>query len=154
LPKYDLALASLVCSNNLRKHLDAHGHHWKVLNHFHMSNMDLRSNQRWSATSTMTSQHHVHLDGDPKCQYLTEPCHSVTEWVRMMLHSYYAHEHHYNVLEHLIYVQYQYGCEKQSKVVYSVNHDITDHVHLLLLVTKNNYGCGFEFFNQVEHVRL
>jgi hypothetical protein len=27
LPKYDLALASLVCSNNLRKHLDAHGHH-------------------------------------------------------------------------------------------------------------------------------
>ena len=40
----------------------------------------------------------------------------------VLVHSH-AHGHHEKVLELLIYVQY--GCGKQSKVVYNLNHDIT-----------------------------
>jgi len=42
--------------------------------------------------------------------------------VMVLVHSH-AHGHHEKVLELLIYVQY--GCGKQSKVDYCLNHDIT-----------------------------
>ncbi len=43
-------------------------------------------------------------------------------WNRVRVHSY-AHKHNWKVLKHVMYIQYD--CEKQSKVVYSLNHDIT-----------------------------
>ena len=73
----------------------------------YMSNMDVRSNQMWSTASTMTSWHQFHL---------TVTCKSVRKHLK-------DHGHHWKVLKHFIYVKY--GCEKQSKVVYSLNHDIT-----------------------------
>ncbi len=83
----------------------------------------MRSNQRWSAPSIMTSEHHFHSTVTHRnCQNLSTPwwCNSIS--IMMPL---YAHKHHWNwkVLKHYIYVQC--GCDKQSKVVYSLNHDIT-----------------------------
>jgi hypothetical protein len=40
--------------------------------------------------------------------------------VTEQVHSY-AHRHHWKGLKYFIYVKYQ--CEKESKVVYSLNHD-------------------------------
>jgi len=98
-----------------------HRHHWKVIKHFFMSNMDVMSKQLWSTASTMRSQHHLHLHStvtQNRQQMLTQVCYCTRIRVDV-----YAHRHHWKVLKHFICVQY--GCEKQSKVVYSLNNDIT-----------------------------
>jgi hypothetical protein len=79
-----------------------------------MSNMDLRSNQKWSTASTMTSQHHLFsIDPEmPKSDLALSQCNKVIvyscPWTSLKGAT----------SKHLIYVQY--GCEKQSKVVYSL----------------------------------
>ncbi len=83
----------------------------------YISNMDVRSNQWWSTTSTMTSQHHLDSTVTQNCQYLTLPC-----WCNRVRVHLYANRHHWKVLKHYIFIQY--GCKKQSKVVYSLNDDI------------------------------
>ncbi len=82
-----------------------------------MSNMDVWSNQRWSTASTMTSWHHFHLTVTKNCQNLTQlwRCNSV-------MVNLYAYILHWKVLKHFIYIHY--GYMKQSKVVYSLDHDI------------------------------
>ena len=79
--------------------------------------MDLGSNLQWSTASTITSWHHFHLTVAKSCQNLTQlwQCNGVR------VHSY-AYVPHWKVKKHFIYLHY--GCGKQSKVVYSLNHDI------------------------------
>ena len=76
--------------------------------------MDLRSNQKWSTASTMTSQHHLFsIDPEmPKSDLALSQCNKVIvyscPWTSLKGAT----------SKHLIYVQYE--CEKQSKVVYSL----------------------------------
>jgi hypothetical protein len=86
-------------------------------NTFYMSNMDMRSNQRWSTVSNITLWHHFHLTVTQICQNLTQ-----LRWCNGWRLHWYAYVPHWKVLQHFIHVQY--GCEKQSKVVYSLNHNI------------------------------
>ncbi len=76
------------------------------------------SNERWSTPSTMTSRHHFHSTVTQNCQNLTQfqRCNSVR------VHSY-AYVPHWKGLKHFIYIQY--GCENQSKVVYSIGSTST-----------------------------
>ncbi len=79
--------------------------------------MDVRSNQRWFTVSTMTSGHHFYSAVPQNCPNLAQlqRCNGVrVHW--------YAYVPHWKMLKHFIYVQY--GCEKLSKVVYRLNHDI------------------------------
>jgi hypothetical protein len=82
-----------------------------------MSNMDVESNLQWSTASTITSWHHFYLSVAKNCQNLTQlwQCDSVR------VHSY-AYVPHKKVEKHCIHVHY--GCANQSKVDYSLNHDI------------------------------
>ncbi len=87
-------------------------------NTLYMSSLDVRSNQRWSTHSTMTSWHHIYPTVTQSCQNLTQlQLHSNS--VRMHL---YAYLPHWKVLKPFIYVHY--GCGEQSAMVYSLNHDI------------------------------
>jgi hypothetical protein len=75
-----------------------------------------------------------------KGQHLTQCCHCNSA-IRMPL---YAHRHHWMVLKHFIYIQY--GYEKQSKVVCSLDYDFivssfhstVTHRTLLLVWTAGN----------------
>ncbi len=79
--------------------------------------MNVGSKLRWSTASATTSWHHFHSTFTQKCQSLTQfkQCNSV----RVPLHAYIPH---WKVLKHIIYVQYE--CQQQTKVVYSLDHDI------------------------------
>ncbi len=81
-----------------------------------MSNMDVGSNLQWSTASTISSWHHFYPAVTQYCQNLTQlrQCNGVR------VHSY-AYVNHWKVKKHFIYVHY--GCGKQSKVDYSLNHD-------------------------------
>ncbi len=79
--------------------------------------MDVGSNLQWSTASIITSWHHFHLTVAKNCQNL--PQHWQCNGVRVHSYSYVPHK---KVEKHFIYVHY--GCEKQSKVDYSLNHDI------------------------------
>jgi hypothetical protein len=163
-----------------------HRHHWKVIKHFFMSNMDVMSKQLWSTASTMRSQHHLHLHSTvtQNCQQNADlglllykskggcvcpqtslksakTLHMCPVWMweavkgglqpqqwhnkviytgqrpgiekiwpirigetnNLVRMHFYVHRQHLEVLKHFTCIQY--GCEKQSKVVYSLNHDIT-----------------------------
>ncbi len=82
-----------------------------------MSNMDVGSNLQWSTASTIISWHHFHLTVANNCQNLTQlwQCNGV----RVPSYAYVPHK---KVEKHFIHVHY--GCGKQSKVEYSLNHDI------------------------------
>ncbi len=82
-----------------------------------MSNMDVGSNLQWSTASTITSWHRFHQTVAKNCQNLTQLWQCNGERV----HSY-AYVHHKKVEKHFMHVNY--GCGKQSKVEYSLNHDI------------------------------
>jgi hypothetical protein len=88
-----------------------------LLNTVYMYTIDVGSNHMWSTASTMTSWHHFHLTVTQNCQNMTQlwQCYGV----RVNLYAYISHG---KVLKHFIYVHY--GCMKQSKVDYSLNHDI------------------------------
>ncbi len=101
----------------VRVHLYVYIPHWKVLKYIYMFTMDVGSNQRWSTASTMMSWHHFHPIITKNCQNLTQLCRCNS--VRVHL---FAFVPNWKVLNHFIYVQYLYV--KQSKVVYSLNHDI------------------------------
>ncbi len=83
-----------------------------------MSNLDVRSNQRWSTHSTMTSWHHIHPTVTQSGKNLTQLQLHINS-VRVHLYGYLPHG---KVLNHFIYVHY--GCGKQSAMVYSLNHII------------------------------
>jgi hypothetical protein len=81
--------------------------------------MDVRSNQRWSTPSTMTSWHHIHPAVTQSCQNLTQlQLHSDS----VRVHLYASYVPHGKVPNHFIYVQYGFG--EQSAMVYSLNHNI------------------------------
>jgi hypothetical protein len=101
----------------VRVHLFAYVSHWKVLKHLYMFTMGVESNQRWSTVSTMTSWHHFHSTVTQNYQNLTQLCQCNS--VRVHL---YAYVPHWKVHKHFLYVHY--GCGKQSKFIYSLNHDI------------------------------
>ncbi len=79
--------------------------------------MDVGINHRWTTASTMTSWHHFHSTVTQNFQNLTQlqRCNSV----RVHL---YAYVPHWKVLKQFLDIHY--GCEKQSKVVISLDHDI------------------------------
>ncbi len=103
--------------NDVRVHVYTCIPLWKGKNTLHMSNVFVESSQRWTTGSTMASWHHFHLIVTENCWKLTRPqqCNSV----RVHL---YACMPHWKGLKHLIHIQF--ACEKQSKVVYTLNHDI------------------------------
>jgi hypothetical protein len=112
-------LTQLQRCNSVRVHFYAYVPCWKVLKHFiYMIIVDMRRNQRWSTASTITSWHHLHLTVTQYCQNLTQ----LQRYNSIRVHLYHACLPHWKVLKHCIHVQY--GCGKQSKVVYSLNHDI------------------------------
>ncbi len=82
-----------------------------------MSNMDVRSYQRWSIASIMISRHHFYSTVTLNCQNLA----LIQQWNGVRFHLY-AYMPHWKVLKHIIYVEYR--CEKQSKVINSINHNI------------------------------
>jgi hypothetical protein len=86
-------------------------------NTLYMSNMDMGSNLQWSTASTITSWLHFHLTVAKNCQNLTQ----LRKCNGARVHSY-TYVPHWKVKKHFIYVHY--GCGKQSKVDYSLNHDI------------------------------
>ncbi len=89
----------------------------------YMYTMDSGSNQRWSTALTMTSCHHFHSTVTQNCQNLTQLC--LCNSVRVHL---YAYIPQWKVLNHFTFVRYL--CLKQSKVVYSLNHDIMTSISL------------------------
>ncbi len=111
-------LTHQLCSNSARVHSYAYVSHWKMLKHcIYMLNIDVGSNLQWSTASTITPWHHFHPTVTQNCQNLTQlrQCNGVR------VHSY-AYVNHWKVKINFIYVHY--GCGKQSKVDYSLNHDI------------------------------
>ncbi len=82
-----------------------------------MSNLDVGINHRWYTASTKTSWQHFHSTVTQSYQNLAQL--QRCNCVRVHL---YAYVPHWNVLKHFIYDQC--GCEKQSKVVISLNHDV------------------------------
>ncbi len=126
-----------LCSNSVRVHSYAYVPHWKVLKQFIYVNMDVGSNLQWSTASTITSWHHCHPTITKTCQNLTQlwQCNCVR------VHSY-AYVPHWKVKKHFIYVHY--GCGKQSKVAYRLNHDIMAsfpldrHPELLKTITQGS----------------
>ncbi len=83
-----------------------------------MYNMNVGSNQRWSAPSTMTSWHHFHSTVTQNSQNLTQ-LQLCSNSVRVHV---YAYPPHWKVLKHFLDVDN--GCGDQSQVIYSLNHDI------------------------------
>ncbi len=99
---------------------------WKET--LYMSEMEVGSNQRWSAPSTMTSWHHFHLTVTQNFQNLTQ-LQLCSNSVRV--HSY-AYVPHSKGLKHFIYVHY--GC---GKLQWSTGSTITSWHHFHPTVTKN-----------------
>ncbi len=50
----------------------------------------------------------------------------------------YAHPQHMKLLKHFLYIQY--GCEMQSVVAYSLNHDTTMSFWLNLTLISQNFA--------------
>ena len=80
--------------------------------------MEVGSNQGWTTASTITSWPYFHSTVTQNCQNLTQ-LQLCSNSVRV--HSY-AYVPHNKVAKYFIHVHY--GCEKQSKVDYSLNQDI------------------------------
>ncbi len=108
-------LTQLKWCHGVKVQLYAYIPNWKVNNTSYVFDMDVWSNQRWSTASTMTSWHHFYSTVTKSCQNLTQL------WQHYGINLY-AYVPHWNVLQHFIHVHY--GCVKESKVVYSLNHDI------------------------------
>ena len=103
--------------NVVRVHQYAYISYWRCKHTISRSNMDVGSNVQWSTASTMISWHHFHYTVTKNCSKPTKPLQC--NGVRVHLYTYVPH---WKVLKHFIYGQH--GCEKQSAVVYSLNHDI------------------------------
>ena len=78
--------------------------------------MDVGCSKWWFTASTMTPQHIWALPY-PNFPKFGPHLH-MYNWVTV--HPY-AHPQHVKVLNHFLYIQY--GCEMQSVMVYSLNHD-------------------------------
>ncbi len=89
----------------------------RYLKTLYMYNMDVGSNQTCSAASTMSSWHHFQSNVAQNCQNQTQ-----LPWCNSIKVHLYANIPHWKVLNLVIYIHY--GCGKQSKVVYSLNHVI------------------------------
>ncbi len=103
------------CRNSIRVLSYAYVPHWKVLKHFIY--VQYGCGKQSAVVSTITSWQRFHPTVTKNCQNLTHlwQCNSVR------VHSY-AYVPLWKVKKHFIYVHY--GCGKQSKVDYSLNHDI------------------------------
>ncbi len=79
--------------------------------------MDMGSNLQWSTASTITSWHHFHPTITKDCQK-SDPVSAVErcKGALICLHTSLKGEKHFTNVH--------YGCGKQSKVDYSLNHDI------------------------------
>ncbi len=96
---------------------------WRCSEIFYTSNEDLGSSQWWSTASTMSSCHHFIATLTPNYQNLGQLCQC--NCVRRV-HPY-AYQQQMMVLKHFSYIQY--GCGKQSVVVYSLNNVIMPSFH-------------------------
>ncbi len=96
---------------------------WWCSNTFHTSKMDVGSSQWWSKASTMSSCHHfIVATVTPNYQNLGQLC----QCNCVRVHSY-AYPQHMMVLKHRLYIQY--GCGKQTVVVYSLDNVIMQSFH-------------------------
>ncbi len=100
-------------------HSYAHGHHHNVLKHFIYIQFGCEKQSKVANSLNDDITVSFTLDSDPEMP-LSDL--ALSQCNRVMVHLY-AHGHHKKVLTHLIHIQYR--CEKQSKVVISLNHDIT-----------------------------
>ncbi len=115
--------ATFARCKSVRVHLYAYLQHMKVLKQFSYIKYECGKRQWWSTVSTMSSWHHFIV------ATLTPICHNLGNLHRcnsVKVHPY-AYPQHMKVLIHIPYIQY--GCGKQSMVVYSLNNVIMPSFH-------------------------
>ncbi len=97
--------------------------------------MDVGSSQWWSTASTMSSCHHFIV---ATLAQITKIWANFCQCNSVRVHPY-AYPQHMKVLKHFSYIQY--GCGKQSVVVYSLNNAIMLSFHSSL-AGPNNQNLG------------
>ncbi len=106
--------------------------------------MDVGCSQWWITASSVTPQH-----------IWTLPYPNFPKFGPHLSHMYnrvgvypYAHPQHMKVLNHFVYIQY--GCEMQSGMVYSLNHDTITSFGLHLDPNFPKFGPHLHRYNRVR----